>query len=595
MIADAFSGTVWMSRLEDVLRRWHESGRRTPQQVRGGTMYEDRERRLRRSCAALTRRALLKGAAAAGVAAPLAGLGDPARVRGAVARQEGNGSTLIVGLDGSPSDLDPHSQYDYRSTIVVRSLYEGLVGLKGAATDELEGLVAESWEMNDDQSVWTFKIRPGLTFQDGSPCDSAAVKASYERLLGMNRGAVAIFSRFVSDPAQMTTPDAETIVFDCGAPQPLFATALASGYGPQIVNAKVAMEHEEDGDFGQGWLTLNAEGTGTGAWRLVSFEPGREVVLERNEGYWRGWEGNHFERVIIRIVEEASTMRQLVEAGDVDIMDRFSVHYEWIDELKQVPTLNVVLSDSTEVPYYTMTEAGLLASPEARQAMCYAFPYQEVIDGVYRGYATRANSLVAPSVFGYQKDGFFFETDLDKAQELLATAGVPEGTELEMVFGPGSEQTTAELYQANLAQIGITLTIQLVDQVAFTSLFYGDTPAEERPAFMGWSWWPDYNDAWSVLFPTMGCESWGSKGANGGFFCNEDFDGLLAEARDASTLETYEELLAQAQAIVTEHDVPTVSIAQPKWPTILQANIEGFAFNPINLGTYDFWSLSRKA
>ena len=158
--------------------------------------------------------------------------------------------------------------------MVVRSIYEGLVGLVGSATDEFEGLVAESWEANDDQSIWTFTIRPDLTFQDGSPCDSAAVKASYERLLGMNRGAVSVFSRFISDPAQMTTPDEATIIFECGTPQPLFLTAMAATYGPQIVNAKVAMEHEEDGDFGNTWLQLNAEGTGTGGWKLVSFEPG---------------------------------------------------------------------------------------------------------------------------------------------------------------------------------------------------------------------------------------------------------------------------------------------------------------------------------
>ena len=77
--------------------------------------------------------------------------------------------------------------------------------------------------------------------------------------------------------------------------------------------------------------------------------------------------------------------------------------------------------------YYSMTEAGPLASPEARQAMCYAFPYQEVIDGYIHGYASRANSLVAPSVRGYQENGFFFETDLDKAKELLAAAGYSGG------------------------------------------------------------------------------------------------------------------------------------------------------------------------
>ena len=557
-------------------------------------MPEHTEHRRVSSPFAVTRRGVLKGAAAAGLAAPLAGLVGPATGRAAIARQTNNGSTLILGLDGSPSDLDPQSQYDYRSVTVVRSLYEGLVGLVGSATDEYEGLVAESWEANDDQSVWTFKIRPGLLFHDGSPCDSAAVKASFERLLAMNRGAVGVVSRFVSDPAQMETPDAETIVFNLGVPQPLFIAAVASTYGPQIVNAAVAMEHEVDGDFGQGWMTISPEGTGTGGWVLASFEPGQEVILERNPDYWRGWEGNHFERVIIRVVEESATMRQLVEAGDVDIMDRFSVDdFATIEPMQQIPTLVVDLADSTEVEYFSMTEAGPLASPEARQAMCYAFPYREVIAGVYVDHATRANSLIAPSVFGFQENGFYFETDLDQARDLLAAAGVPEGTELTLVQGAGAVQVTGELFQANLAQIGITLNIENIDQATFAGTFYGDAPAEERPNFMRWSWWPDYNDAWNVLQPTTSCEAWGSKGANGGFYCNEEVDELLAEARDASTLESYEGILDEIQTIITEQDVPVICTAQPKWPTVLQTTVQGFAFNPINLGTYDFWTLSR--
>jgi len=543
----------------------------------------------------LTRRTVFKGAAAAGLSASLAGLVNPARVRAATLRQEAGGSTLTIGLDGSPSDLDPHSQYDYRSTLVVRSIYEGLVGLKGSATNEFEGLVAESWEANADQSVWTFKIRPNLTFQDGSPCDSAAVKASYERLLAMDRGAVNVVSRFVSDPAQMSTPDPATIVFDLGVPQPLFLSAMAATYGAQIVNAKVAMEHEEDGDFGNAWLQLNAEGTGTGGWRLVSFEPGQNAVLERNERYWRGWEGNHFEQIVVRVVEESTTLRQLVESGDVDIIDRYGITFDALDALTQVPTLAVDFGDSTEVSYLTMTEAGPLASPEARQAMCYAFPYQEVLEGIFQGYADQPNSLIAPSVLGYQESGFFFQTDLDRARELLATAGVAEGTELIVSMGAGADPAFAEAFQANLSQIGITLTIERLDQSTFTGLFYGDSPAEERPAFMAWSWWPDYNDAWNVLYPTMSCESWGSKGSNGGFYCNEEVDALLAEAKDASTLESYEATVDQIQTIITEQDPPTISYARPQWPTVKQSNIEGFVFNPINIGTYDFWTLSRRA
>jgi peptide/nickel transport system substrate-binding protein len=561
---------------------------------RGDVMSETKKFR-ELPCAPLTRRTLVKGAAAASLAAPLTGLVEPSRVRAAVARQEGNGTTLIVGNDASPSDLDPHSQYDYRSTMAIRSIYEGLVGLLDSATDEFEGLVAESWEANDDQSVWTFKLRPGLTFHDGSPCDSAAVKASYERLLAMGRGAVNVVSRFVSDPAQMTTPDPETIVFDLGQPQPLFLAAMAATYGPQIVNTKVVMEHEEEGDFGNAWLQLNAEGTGTGAWKLASFEPDQEVTLERNPDYWRGWEGNHFERIIIRVVEEPGTMRQLVEAGDVDIMDRFSVDFEWIDELKQNPALTVDLGNSTEVRYLIMTQAGPLESPGARQAMCYAFPYQEVLEGVYSGYAKQANSPIAPSVLGFQENGFYFKTDFDQARQLLAAAGVPEGTELVLSITTNTDMTPMELFQSNLAEIGITLTIEQVDQATQVGLLYGDTPAEERPNFMDQSWWPDYNDPWNALYPTTSCNQWGSKGANSGFYCNEEYEALLDESQDASTLESYTEILDRAQTIITKEDPPAIYYVQPAWPTVLQANIEGFFFNPINQGTYDFWKLSRKA
>ena len=171
--------------------------------------------------------------------------------------------------------------------------------------------------------------------------------------------------------------------------------------------------------------------------------------------------------------------------------------------------------------------------------MCYAYPYQEVIDGVYSGYASRANSLVRPSVLGYQEDGFFFETDLEKARELLAAAGVAEGTELILLQATGSNPAMSELFQANLAEIGITLTIEPVDQGTRAATFYGDTPAEERPNFMLWSWWPDYNDAWNVLYPTTSCDRGDRKGPTAGSTATRKSTSLLEEAKNASTLETY--------------------------------------------------------
>jgi peptide/nickel transport system substrate-binding protein len=475
----------------------------------------------------------------------------------------------------------------------VRGVYETLIHLVGSATDQYEGRIAESWESNEDQSVWTFKIRPGVTFHNGDPCDAAAVKASYERLLAMNMGAVAVFSRFISDPAQITTPDAGTIVFDCGKPSPLFEAAMAATYGPQVVNVKVAMANEEEGDFGNAWMRLNSEGAGTGPYIVTEADPATGVFLERYEDYWGGWEGAHVDRVIVRVVEEPATMRQLVEAGEVDIMDRFGGRFEDVEELSQNPDLVVDIQDSTEVEYFAMAVAGPLATPEARKAMALAYPYQEVIDGVYLGLATQTPTIVAPPVRGFAEDVPVLPTDLEQARELLAQAGVAEGTELTAMLNTGADVRLAELFQPKLAELGITLTVEQVDNATFTGIYYGDAPAEERPHFMRWSWWPDYNDAWNALQPTTSCDAWGSKGANGGFYCNEAVDEKLDEAKDASTLDIYEESLAEVQQIIGVEDIPVIAIAQPKWPTVLNKSVQGFAFNPINLGTYDLHKLSK--
>jgi peptide/nickel transport system substrate-binding protein len=562
-------------------------------------LFDDQDQTYRLHSGASSRRGLLKGAAALGLATPalrtLAVGAVPAPDSAPIpfARYQVDASTLVIGLDNPPSDRDPHSQYDYRSTLVVRGVYETLIHLVGSATDQYEGRIAESWESNEDQSVWTFKIRPGVTFHNGDPCDAAAVKASYERLLAMNMGAVAVFSRFISDPEQMTTPDASTIVFDCGKPSPLFEAAMAATYGPQVVNVKVAMANEEEGDFGNAWMRLNSEGAGTGPYIVTEADPATGVILERYEDYWGGWEGAHVDRVIVRVVEEPATMRQLVEASEVDIMDRFGARFEDVEELSQNPDLVVDIQDSTEVEYFAMAVAGPLATPEARKAMALAYPYQDVIEGVYLGLATQTPTIVAPPVRGFAEDVPALPTDLEQARELLAQAGVVEGTELTAMLNTGADVRLAELFQPNLAELGITLTIEQVDNPTFTAIFYGDAPAEERPHFMRWSWWPDYNDAWNAVQPTTSCDAWGSKGANGGFYCNEAVDEKLDEAKDASTLDIYEESLAEVQRIIGVEDIPVIAIAQPKWPTVLNKSVQGFAFNPINLGTYDLHKLSK--
>ncbi len=531
----------------------------------------------------IDRRRLLQGAAALGIGA------STGVVSLRETRAQGDPTTLVIGLNGSPTDLDPHSQYDYRSVIPIRGPYEGLIILKDSETDQYEGVLAESWEANEDKSVWTFHLREGVTFQDGSPCDAEAVRASYERLLTMQKGAYNVVARFVPDPSHITAPDAKTVVFDLGKPQPLFESAMGATYGTQVVNVKVAKEHEEDGDFGNTWMMTFAEGTGTGPYKITDFQPGDTVTLEKYDGYWAGWEGDHFDTIIVRTVNESQTIRQLLEAGEVDITDRIALLPETVKDLESNPDLKVDRKTTTEVVYMTMTEYGPLESAEARQAMCYAFPYAEVIQGAYAGYAKQPRGAVAEATRGFDPATFQYTTDLEKAKELLATAGVAEGTSLSLMVAGST--TIAELFQANLAVIGIKLDIQQVDTNLFTGTFYGDSPVEERPAFMIWSWWPDYNDAWNHLDPQVSCDPHGS--ANAGMYCNERVDELLKASHDAANPEDYQTAMSEIQQILSQDDPSAIYYAEPEWTTTMRKDIQGFFLNPINLGTYNLYKLHR--
>ncbi len=537
----------------------------------------------------LTRRQVFRRAAALGVAAPTI----QALLAAAPAGAQADTATLTLALDGSPVDLDPHSAYDFRSALANRGPYEQLIALKGDKTDEYVGVIAERWEANADKSVWTFHIRPGVTFHDGSPCDAEAVRASYERLLALGLGPVNVISRFVSDPKQLTAPDERTVVFDLGKPQPLFEAALSSQYGPQIVNVRAVMEHEEEGDFGHGWAQINAEGLGTGPYRIVQFEPEQQLVMERHEGYWGGWEGEHFDRIVLRVVPENATRRQLVEQGEVDIVDNLTP--EDLQALEQNPDLVVDRSYSAKVEYFLLTVAGPLQDPKARQAMCYAFPYEEVINGVYKGYGKRAIGPVAELIRGFDPGTFTYATDLAKAKQLFTEAGVAEGTEITLMQESGDEnvKTAAQLFQANLEQVGIKLTVETVDSTAYVSMLYGDAPVEERPLAMHWFWWPDYNDAWNYLSPIVSCEAWGSKGGNGGYYCNERVEELLEQSRDAEDPAAYQQALSELQQILTRDDPPAIYYMQPQSTTVLRNDVAGFVFNPIYIGTYDLYRLHR--
>ena len=214
-----------------------------------------------------------------------------------------------------------------------------------------------------------------------------------------------------------------------------------------------------------------------------------------------------------------------------------------------------------------------------------------------RGYATQPAGFVAESLHGFNPETFKPTTDLDRARELFAAAGVTEGTTLELALEPGNEpvKLAAQLFQANLAVLGITLTITEIETSSYVGLLYGETPVEERPNLMYWGWWPSYNDAWSQLNALAGCEMTGAVGgANLGGYCNEQAQDLLDAAVAATDEASYLDAIGEAQQIVARDDPPAIFFSQLETTIGHLADISGIELNPINVGTYYLHTVRRE-
>jgi peptide/nickel transport system substrate-binding protein len=501
--------------------------------------------------------------------------------------------TLTILRDGSSPNIDPHTAYDNLSSMLFLGLYEMLVKYKGNSTDEIAPMLAESWETSEDGKDVTFKLPADVLFHDGSTCDAQAVKDSFTRFMGLDQGPVNVIKRFMSTPEQMEVVDPTTITFHLDNPSPLFLPAMASEYGPLIVNPKMVEENKTDEDpWAHEWFLINA--SGTGPYSLEENLPSEQVILTKFAGYHGGWDQPHFERIIARIVEEVSTRRQLLESGDADAAAQ-NLTPDDVEAMSTNPEIHVQVDDSTAVFWIIMNAVRLL-KPEARQGFSYAFPYNEVTDSAYRGLIARSGPL-ASTVRASDPDVFLYQTDLDKAKELILFAGFKEGDTFDYWVQSGDEveRVISQLFQANVQKMGFTLDVVEVERAALVDMVYGDSAADERPMFVGgWGWWPDYNDPWNQLDPNFSPKD-GAGISNGGWWVNARFSELMDLSQHFQREDELVGWMKEIQNILTEQDPPVIYYGQLKWYTVLRKDIKGFVSNPLYLSSFNFVDMYREA
>lgn len=512
----------------------------------------------------MKRRDVLKSAALAALATAVPFSG--ARWSLAVA-QNGSRIFTLAHPAGFP-DLDPATSFS-NDGAVLANVYESLTryipGTDGKPAT-IEPLLATAWETSANGLTWTFKLRPGVTFHDGTPLTAEAVKGSLERTTKIAGGAAFIWSPVTA----ITAPDPQTVVFTLSSPQPLDVIA-ASGFAAWVMSPAAL-------DKDNAWFNAGND-AGSGPFKIDRYEPGQRVVLTRVADYWGGAPEGGFDTAAFEIVEDAVLDQSMIEGGQADWT--YGLPYENLDALKANPDLSVVVNPSFETLFGMYnTKKAPLDRPKVRQALSLAFPYDDVISAGTEGLGSRAKGVIPSGIWGHDADAPVPNTDLEAAKALLAEEGLTDSNlELVMTYATSDplEATAGELWRANLAQLGIILTLQPMAWEAQWELAKSD-PAKAQDIFVMY-WWPTYVTPYDYLFNLFHTEP--EPAYNLGYYTNPGYDKLIDDAAALSGTDRTkaEAMFKEAQRMVIADAAAVFMLDKPNIH-ILRSDVKGYEDNP---------------
>lgn len=487
-----------------------------------------------------TRRPLASAAGAVAlliVAAACSSSDDPSQETGdSVAA----GGDLAVAGPIPIENLDPHgpASMDAGTQLAARAIFSQLVVSTGSG--EFEGELAESWEPNADASEWTFALREGVEFSDGTPVTAADVVASFERVLAGEGPLAGNFGGYT-----VAAPDESTVVFTSAAPDAAFLGKISSFF----VTPQAAAE---DGFF--------QDPIGSGPFVVESFEPGATLRLTPNAGYWDGEPA--LDSLEFQSIPEVAARMTALQTGEVDVT--WSMPDDQIAQLKSNSDITVEKVPSPGVLTMWMNSSTpALQDPAVRRALWQAVDFESIIGSLYPETGTPADSPISPTVLGYApQEPVAYDPEAAKAA--LDAAGFDYSTVIRWQFSQANFRNFVDAVVSDLADIGVTVEPQEKEQAVFL----------EDLLALNW----DMNlqqigsqgfDAATNLGRLYTCE------ANRMGYCNEELDQILAEAGSTSDTAQREELYAQAIDIIWNDGVGMypMFVEQPyAWRT----GVEGF-------------------
>lgn len=465
-------------------------------------------------------------------------------------------------------DWDPAIAYDVENQVFFNA-YETLL-LFEPDSNSFTPVLATEYSKSEDGLIWTFKLREGVKFHDGTDFNADAVKFSVERTKRINKGAAYIW-----DPVEkVNVVDDYTVEFVMteSAPLDLIVSCNQAAYilSPTAVGTDDKKSTE--------WFT-QGNMCGTGPYMLQSMVPGNEVLLTKFEDYWGGWEGKHFDKVIYRLVGENSSRRQLMESGEADATNNLLA--DDLIALQSDPSVQVVISDSFRgLTCFLNTQKPPMDSKLVRQAIAHTFPYQGFVDFVRSGeFAIIGTDPLLPGKLWGSLDQNPYTYDLEKAKALLTEAGYPDGgfaINVTNIAGTDDRKKALELWKSELIKIGVTLDIENMQTDAQNSLARSDD-LDERQYMMVIGNWPDLVSPYSYYSAQVKSNgSWSFS-----YYNNPEIDRAIDEAYIVSGIDRArsEELFKAIGEKVAEECI-TINLGDDKSVMVLNESFKGFKANP---------------
>ncbi|MGN0331109.1 MAG: ABC transporter substrate-binding protein [Kineothrix sp.] len=368
-------------------------------------------------------------------------------------KADGNSSRITIGIPQDVEDsLDPHKAVAAGTKEVYFNIFEGLV--KPDSEGNLIPAVASEYHPSEDGRVYTFTLRDGIKFHDGSPVTVEDVKYSMEKCADAGRGEplIAAFSNLES----VNTPDDKTIEIFLKEPDTEFAAELAN-----VAAAIIPASNSEP----------DTNPIGTGPYKFVSRSPQESFVVERFDEYWG--EGAHIENVTFKVCANADSIVMDLEGGSIDMFARVTAAQaaELSDKFEVLEgTMNLVQA------LYLNNQAEPFDDIRVRQALCYAASSQEIMDFVSGGKGTEIGSSMFPAFGKYYMEELkdTYQQDLEKAKSLLAEAGYGEGLSFTITVPSNYQQhiDTAQVLAEQFKAVGAEARIQLVEWESWLSDVY---------------------------------------------------------------------------------------------------------------------------